>query len=285
MTVTGAVVAVAAAAALLVFTLSAVRTLPDPIDPADEQRAVARWLARSPRLRRFLVERMDRRTAAGLVLTVSLAVVFVTAVLVGALLDMVDGMAGLASLDDDVAGWGVHNADSATVDVLRVVTYLGDTVVLVAALVAVGLIDLLRHRRVDVVVFLAAVIVGEKLIVNGLKLLVDRARPDVLQLVGWEGPSFPSGHAAAAAAVWPALALVVGRGRSRLTRALLAATAALMVGGVAASRAMLGVHWLTDVIAGVLIGYAWFLLCAIVFGGRAQRMGVPLTTTAGRPPG
>ena len=37
---------------------------------------------------------------------------------------------------------------------------------------------------------------------------------------------------------------------------------------VAASRALLGVHWLTDVIAGLALGWGWFLLCALAFGGR-----------------
>ena len=99
----------------------------------------------------------------------------------------------------------------------------------------------------------------------------------MLQLIGWAGPSFPSGHAAAAAAAWPAIALVLGRGYPRPIRALLAAGAALIAIAVAASRALLGVHWFTDIIAGVTIGYGWFLVCSVVFGGRAQRLGDPLT--------
>jgi undecaprenyl-diphosphatase len=275
--VTVAVILLAAAAAVVVFVLSAVRVLPDPVDPTEQQRAVARRLARHPRLRRFLRERLDRRTAGGLLLTVSLLVAFVAALLVGAVLDMVDGSFGLASLDDNVAQWGVGHADSVTVEILRVITYLGDTVVVVAALLGGGLVDFLRYRRGEVFVFLAVVIVGEKLIVNGLKEIIDRGRPAVLPLAGWEGPSFPSGHAAAAAAAWPAIALVLGRGHPRPLRASLAAAAALIAMAVAASRALLGVHWLTDIVAGVTIGYGWFLVCAVVFGGRAQRLGDPLT--------
>jgi undecaprenyl-diphosphatase len=275
MTVTLAVVGVALAAAVVVFVLSAVRTLPDPIDVTGQERALVGWLARRPRLRRFVRERLDRRTAGGLALTVALLALFAVALITGLVLDMIDHAAGLASLDDDAAAWGAAHADSGAVRLFLVLTWLGDTVVVVAALVVTGLVDCLRHRRVDVLVFLGVVIAGEKLVVNGLKEIVDRARPEVLQLVGWEGPSFPSGHAAAAAAVWPAVALVLTRGSRRIVRAGAAAVAALISFAVAASRAVLGVHWLTDVVTGLVIGYGWFVVCAVLFGGRAQRLGDP----------
>jgi undecaprenyl-diphosphatase len=277
-TVTLAVVSVALAAAMLVFALSAVRSLPDPIDPDDRERAVVRRIARQPRLRRFLRQRLDRRTAGGLVLSASLLATFAVALVTGLLLDMVDHSSGLAALDDDVATWGAAHADPAAVGLLRVLTYLGDTPVVVGALLVAGLVDVARHHRVEALLFLGTVIIGEKLIVNGLKEIVDRTRPDVLPLVGWQGPSIPSGNAAAAAAAWPALALLLTRGYLRVVRAATAATAALIAFAVAASRALLGAHWLTDIIAGLTIGYGWFLITALIFGGRAQRLGDPLTT-------
>ena len=42
---------------------------------------------------------------------------------------------------------------------------------------------------------------------------------------------------------------------------------------VAGSRVLLGVHWLSDVIAGLALGLAWFSICAIAFGGRLLRFG------------
>lgn len=284
MTVTLAVLAVSTAAALLVFVLSVMRSGPDPIDPVAHRRALVRRLARCSHVRRFLRQRLDRRTAGGLILTVSFLAVFAVALITGLLLDMVGSSTGVASWDDEVASWGAANADSTAVGVFVGLTYLGDTLVVVGALLVGGLVDFVRHRRIEVFAFLGVVIVGEKLIVNGLKEIVGRERPDVLQLVGWLGPSFPSGHAAAAAAVWPALALVLTRGGSRAVRAAAAAAAALIAFAVAASRAFLGVHWLTDVVAGVTIGYGWFVVAAVMFGGRTQRLGDPVTA-ARRPRG
>ena len=98
-----------------------------------------------------------------------------------------------------------------------------------------------------------------------------------MQLVETAGSSFPSGHSTAAAAAWAAVALVLGRDRGRVTRAWLAAGAVVIAVAVATSRALLGVHWVTDVVGGLALGWGWFLLVAIDFGGRAQRLGDPVT--------
>ena len=70
-TLTVVVLVVAALAGIVAFVGSAIRALPDPIDPAAEERAVVRSLQRHPRLRRFLRQRLDRRPAGGFLLTVS----------------------------------------------------------------------------------------------------------------------------------------------------------------------------------------------------------------------
>ena len=57
---------------------------------------------------------------------------------------------------------------------------------------------------------------------------------------------------------------------------MLSGAAVAIAVAVATSRVLLGVHWLTDVLAGLALGWAWFALCAIAFGGRLLRFGAPV---------
>ena len=113
---------------------------------------------------------------------------------------------------------------------------------------------------------------------NTIKQLLDRVRPTFNPITETLGPSFPSGHSATAAALYAAVALVLARRRSPRVRALLAGGAVGIAVGVACSRVMLGVHWLSDVVAGLAFGWAWFSVCAIAFGGRFLHFGAPVET-------
>jgi undecaprenyl-diphosphatase len=49
---------------------------------------------------------------------------------------------------------------------------------------------------------------------------------------------------------------------------VIAAIAVASAVAVAASRVLLDLHWLSDVVGGLALGWAWFALSAVVFGGR-----------------
>jgi len=83
-------------------------------------------------------------------------------------------------------------------------------------------------------------------------------------------------RATAAAATYAGFALLFGIRRSLNTKAICAGTAAALAVLIAGTRVLLGVHWLTDVIAGLILGWAWFAVCSIAFGGRFLRFGAPV---------
>lgn len=285
MNVSLVVLGVALVAALTAFTLSATRSIAlDPVDPAAEERAFVRYLWHHPRFRRFLRERFDRKSAGGFLLTIGFILAFAVSFVLGSLLDMIDSNEGLARADRSVSEWGSHHADWDAVEILRWITHLGSTSVVMIALALAFVYDYARHRNRDVALFLAAVGIGVWMLNNGLKLLVSRERPDVLRLVDAGGWSFPSGHSATAAAGAAAVALILSRDRRRRTRALFTASAALVAVAVATSRALLGVHWLTDVIAGLALGWGWFMLVAVLFGGRLQVLGEPVVEAGAASP-
>lgn len=225
-----------------------------------------------PRVRGILVA-ADRRLVGGAAIVASFVILIAAAVIVGATFDTIGTDRGFARWDQAVAQWGPEHSSTWSADVLRHVTDLGGTWYLLAIMTAVGVADWVRRHDPTAVLFLLAVGVGVGLINNGLKLAIMRERPPGEHLVEAAGSSFPSGHSAAAAACWLAIALVVSTWLPRSWRSLVFGAAAVIALVVAASRALLGVHWLTDVVAGVVVGWAWFFLVAIAFGGRHQRLG------------
>jgi undecaprenyl-diphosphatase len=183
-------------------------------------------------------------------------------------------------VDFSVGQWGVDNATSWSTDALRLITQLGSTYFIVIALVVVAVVEYVRIPNRWVPVFLVTVMVGDVLLVNTIKGILDRVRPTFDPIAERLGPSFPSGHSAAAAAFYAAAALVLARRRSQRTRALLAGAAVSIAVAVACSRVLLGVHWMSDVIAGLAFGWAWFGICAIAFGGRFLVLGAPIQQAA-----
>jgi undecaprenyl-diphosphatase len=208
----------------------------------------------------------------------TLGVLLVIAVVLGvaAIFSMVVGEYGLARLDLRVAEYGRTKGDAAAFDLYRWFTHFGGTLWIVVACVLAAAWGWWRYRKADVALYLFIVVLGQSVVSNGLKLLVGRDRPDLNQLADWSGSSFPSGHSAAAAAVWPAIALVLTLRAGKIGRTVGAVVAAMIATGVGATRALLGVHWFTDVVAGLAVGFGWFVVCTVVFGGRIMRFGEPV---------
>ena len=236
--------------------------------------AVGHTLGHHTRLRRLLVHRLDPGVATGLALTLALAVILGGGLVLAMLAYLVRASDRLLQLDESAAEWGFAHASDLSDDLLHVVTTLGETWFVIAAAVVLVIAERLRgHSARWVALYLAVVIVGQNALTRTIKELADRVRPDLNPIAETLGPSFPSGHSATAAAFWAAAALVLGRGRPRPTRALLAGGAVAIAVAVAGSRVLLDVHWLSDVIAGLALGWAWFAAASIAFGGRILRFG------------
>lgn len=236
--------------------------------------AVAGASDRTTRLGRWIGARRDPQIETGLTLSIALGVVIAGGALLGLLAYLVRTNDALREIDATAAQWGHDHATWFSDAAVELVTQMGGTwVVAVAGLVLV-IADWLRRPNRFVAPFLLTVVLGDKLVTHAVKALADRARPTLNPIAETLGPSFPSGHSSTAAAFFAGAALVLGRGRSSRVRTVLAGIAVGIAVAVACSRVLLDVHWLTDVVAGLALGWAWFALCAIAFGGRLLRFGI-----------
>ena len=247
-----------------------------PPASAAAARQLGKEAVRHPWLGRLLRGRLDPGTTTGLALTLALALAVVGGLVLGALAYLMRSNARLVALDASIGQWGADHATPWSTQLLQLVTDLASIPLTIGVIAVVAIVELIRVRNRWVPPFLVTVVVGEVVLVNTIKQLLDRVRPTFNPITETLGPSFPSGHSATAAALYAAVALVLARRRSPRTRALLAGGAATVAVGVACSRVMLGVHWLSDVVAGLAFGWAWFAVCAIAFGGRFLHFGAPV---------
>ncbi|WP_367128807.1 phosphatase PAP2 family protein [Saccharothrix sp. HUAS TT1] len=224
-----------------------------------------------------LADRFALRAALALVLTAAAGVGFAVLALAVRLrwaplhdLDhaVADGLTRLVS-GNKVLSNGLHG-----------VTALGGTPALVW-LAAIGAGWLLVRRQLWVAVYVVVTAVGAGVLGVVVKDLVARLRPVVEQPVSSApGPSFPSGHALGSMVTYGVLVLVFLPVVRQSARWVLVGVAGLLVAVIGVTRVALGVHFLTDVLAGWLLGALWLVLTAAVFRRWRDEVGarkVPLT--------
>lgn len=189
------------------------------------------------------------------------------------------GFAALAAAypHDPVARWDAQVADWVAASMPRAVERLALPFTWVGGLVGLGVVTLVamavlarRGAWLDAALVASAFAAIQVLVVV-LKLAFDRPRPDVDPSIHLpSSPSYPSGHAAGATVTLGVIALVLGdRTPAPRRRALADGTTAALALAIGSSRVVLGVHYVTDVLAGWLLGLA--VLAAVVLVRRVLR--------------
>lgn len=185
---------------------------------------------------------------------------------------MVEDLAeGDTKIDHRFATWLHEHATAAWTTLFENVTRLGNVPTLVVVVLVAGVI--LWHRRwiADLQLLLLAAI-GAEILTVGLKLGFERERPFFADPLATESSySFPSGHASVSLAVYGTLGFIAARHlesrRAQLGALAGAAGVVLLIGF---SRLYLGVHFLSDVIAGFSLALAWLTLCALLLHLRVR---------------
>ncbi len=175
----------------------------------------------------------------------------------------VDGES-IVEVDERLAGWIAEEMPTWAEWLARPFTWLGGYAGLVPV-VGLSLVWLVRQgRRADATI-LFVVACGIQLLVLASKQGYERARPDAGSAIALPTSfSFPSGHAANGVAIFGLLGLLLAVDAPR-RRHLLAIVAGFALGlAIGASRIVLNVHYLGDVLAGASLGLAWVLACLLV---------------------
>lgn len=166
------------------------------------------------------------------------------------------------AFDEAVLRWISTHHTSALDGAMLEITALGTAAVaMMIVCVAALFLALTRHKYSALLLLVATT--GGLLLDLVLKLRFDRPRPHIFT---WGAQavssSFPSGHAMSATIVYSTVAYLAARlQKQRWARSLTMVFAALVVLLICLSRLYLGVHYPSDVLAGVVVGLSWAAFC------------------------
>jgi len=201
-------------------------------------------------------------------ITVTATVLALTAVAFAAVADH-GILAHIQRVDDAWLRLMVSSRSAPVTVIARFFNLLGLVYVTLPVRIGIAGYLALRRRWWHMAAFVAAVVTSEVLI-GTLKNVYDRTRPPGA-LVATSGASFPSGHSiAASVTVVAAVIALMPAGRHRAAWGTAAVGFSILM---AASRAYLAAHWLSDAVAGILLGTSCALLSAVVVNELQRRWG------------
>ncbi|MFY1691415.1 phosphatase PAP2 family protein [Plantactinospora sp. WMMB782] len=193
--------------------------------------------------------------------------------------------------DHETAAWfnELVSANGGLVTVLEAISSLGGRPIMIW-LVTIAVLGLLIRRQGRLAVYLIVTGLGALVLDPSMKELVGRLRPVVdIPVASAPGNSFPSGHALGSMVAYGALLLVFLPAMRPRWRKLAIGLVIALVLAVGVTRVALGVHYLTDVLAGWLLGIAWLGVTAYAFrlwrrerGRPVRPLGEGLEPEAGR---
>lgn len=146
--------------------------------------------------------------------------------------------------------------------IMNIITKMANTTSIIIIVTSNCLMLFLRSNKSLALWYLALCLIAILGLGLGLKLLIQRPRPDELfRIAEVASSSFPSGHSLSAVVVYGGLAYVLGKFYVNKKKLLLGLGLGLGL-LIGFSRLYLGVHYLSDVIAGLSLG-AWSLFLGI----------------------
>jgi membrane protein DedA with SNARE-associated domain len=213
-----------------------------------------------PMIFNFLKRRFRRKEFMGLPLTLLfIAMVYTLFLFVGMVEDVITSDS-IIIIDNQIANFLYYYRDVELVKIFLWITLLGKWEIVLFGLLITTLILVLFKKRKDIIGLLVA-ITGSMLFDVLGKLLIHRSRPEGIAVYQENSFSFPSGHATIAMAFYGFITYYIVRHmkiwQNKINFLFLGITIILAIG---LSRLYLGVHFLSDVLGGYLLGLLWLLI-------------------------
>lgn len=231
--------------------------------------------------------RLDPQARYGLRVTLLAIALTLVAIPFGLLLDQVIRSGPFVELDT-AAAERLHAAvrdHPLIIAVLRVISEMGrpPTLILFSTIAIVFLWRRARHR---LAIYIAVTGIVGGLVDTAVKVAVSRDRPDLQEPIATAiGQSFPSGHAMSSTVVYGALLLVFLPVIPRRRRPYALAVYLTLIGLIGISRLGLGVHYISDILGGYALGFAWLAAATAAFSiWREERGRKPVHVDRGLEP-
>jgi membrane-associated phospholipid phosphatase len=140
------------------------------------------------------------------------------------------------------------------------ITQLGNPIVVIpVAIITLGILGWSRQKSAALMFAIACL--GGAILNTGLKLIFTKPRPELWsRLIVETSYSYPSGHALGSMVLYGMIAYLLSQQYPKFSSIIYVAAAGLIL-MISFSRLYLGVHWPTDIIAGLGIGFLWLMVC------------------------
>lgn len=245
---------------------------------------VKSFLDRHAKSVRFVSERFNPARFEGLPLTLLCLALGYSVVLLGGLVEDLLAVDPIVAVDKRLAALLLEFRSPFLLSVFIKVTLLGNWQIILGGVALFSLYLFIEQRRYYLVFFWVSM-GGCGFFTTLGKWFFHRQRPfDMTHLLEF---SFPSGHTTYTACFYGFLAyFLIRQTKSPSRRVDIVFTWALLVGAVGFSRLYLGVHYLSDVLAGALLGLSWFIIGISLIewkeaGGTYLKIELPQPAAAG----
>ena len=209
-----------------------------------------------------------RHILIGIVLSIVFTVIFAK------LLDFVkDNGTDVTPFDRSILFWMYHHRAHGLTQAATVLAHLGSPPVIAGIAAAAALVGLVWHKVRGAAWTLPIAILGAGVIIQGVKLVIQRPRPSFFApLLHESGFSFPSGHSLIAMVVYGLLGyFALHLVHNHVGRLIIRIVTVAIVFSIGVSRVYVGVHYPTDVLAGWTAGVPWLIACLYLHEVMARR--------------